>query len=158
LVTNEWDIIAKQLQHISEEVQMITLANYYLQTAAIKASRSEEKLLKENHCKRIKTNLVSLNSSRERKDKKCTKTEEDEKRNKSRGNYKTESSSKVTKINRDCPPAYLFKNLEKTQLPECLADMNPLTSSFKSTSKLLSKSHLPAEDIKRRKEHAAIIK
>lgn len=36
--------------------------------------------------------------------------------------------------------------------------MNPLTSSFKSTSKLLSKSHLPAEDIKRRKEHAAIIK
>lgn len=87
------------------------MTSYYLKNVAIKASRSEEKLLKENHCKRIKTNLVSLNSSRERKEKKCTKTEQDERRNKSRGNYKTESNTKVTKINRDYPPAYLFKNL-----------------------------------------------
>jgi hypothetical protein len=33
--------------------------------------------------------MVSLNSSRERRDKKYTKTEEDERRNKSKANYKT---------------------------------------------------------------------
>ena len=40
---------------------------------------------------------------------------------------------------------------------DSFAENNPLTSSFKST-KLLSKSHLPGDDIKRKKEHVALIK
>lgn len=55
---------------------------------------------------------MSLNSSRDRKEKKCTKTEEDEKRNKSKANYKTESSAKLLKVNKALP-SYLLQHLDK---------------------------------------------
>ena len=106
---------------------------------------------------------MSLNSSRDKKQKKCTKTEEDEKRYKSKANYKTESNSKVLKVNKALP-TYLLQHLDKQTKdaphPQCLMDMNPLQSSFKSTSKILSKSHIPsaAEQHRRKKEHVAYIK
>ena len=46
----------------------------------IENCKSEEKIRKDKSYKRIRTNLGSLNSSRDKKDKKYTKTEEDEKR------------------------------------------------------------------------------
>jgi hypothetical protein len=109
--------------------------------------------------------MISLNSSRDKRDKKFTKTEEDEKRNKSKANYKTESSSKLLKVNKSLP-GYLLQHLDKqnkdiANLPEFLADVNPLQSSIKSTSKLLSKSQLPvkSEEMKKKKEqHVAQIK
>jgi hypothetical protein len=109
--------------------------------------------------------MISLNSSRDKREKKFTKTEEDEKRNKSKANYKTESSSKLLKVNKSLP-GYLLQHLDKqnkdiANFPECLADLNPLQSSIKSTSKLLSKSQIPIknDEIKKKKDqHVAQIK
>ena len=48
---------------------------------------------------------------------------------------------------------HLDKQSKDSPLPECLMDFNPLQSSFKSTSKILSKSHIPsAADEHRRKK------
>ena len=109
-LTNQWDMVTREVQHISEQVEQITPHANLQYKNGIKASRSEDKLLKENHGKRVRTNMVSLNSSRERKEKKYTKTEEDEKRNKSKANYKTESTTKVSKVNK-AYPAYLLQHL-----------------------------------------------
>jgi uncharacterized protein YcbK (DUF882 family) len=56
--------------------------------------------------------MISLNSSREKREKKYTKTEEDERRNKSKANYKTESASKINKINKNYP-SYLVQCIDK---------------------------------------------
>jgi hypothetical protein len=61
------------------------------------------------------------------------------------------------KVNK-AEPTYLLQHLDK-QSPDFL-DINNLQSSFKSTSKVLSKSHIPsaAEEHRRKKEHQAYIK
>ena len=103
--------------------------------------------------------MFSLNSSRDKRDKKCTRTEEDEKRFKSKANYKTESGSKLVKVNKNIP-GYLMQIAPRDPpFPECLTEFNPLQCSFKSSSKLLSKSHLPTcPEERRKKEHVAQIK
>ncbi len=72
-------------------------------TVGLRECSSREKLTKnvdsynDNCGKRIKTNIpASLNTSRDKRDKKhTTKTEEDERRMKSKANYKTEANTMV---------------------------------------------------------------
>lgn len=74
---------------------------------------------------------------------------------------KTQSSAKLMKVNKALP-TYLFQHLDKQkdEFADGLHDMPPLQSSFKSSSKALSKSHLPsaADQHRRKKDHQAYIK
>lgn len=65
--------------HLCERVEKIEpySKKESLKTHGVDNCKSEEKLLKDNYFKRVKTNVMSLNSSRDKKEKKCTKTEED---------------------------------------------------------------------------------
>lgn len=154
------DRLIRELMRVSEQMERLEILSQREWRQGMEGSRSEEKLLKENFCKRVKTNMMSLNSSRDKKEKKCTKTEEDEKRNKSKANYKTESSSKLLKVNKAIPAYLLQQDRFNKDHPDCFVDHNPLQSSFKSTSKVLSKSHLPSgtEELRKKEQHRTQIK
>jgi len=117
--------------------------------------RSESKFRKDS--KRLKTNFVSLNSSRERKVKKNTKTEEDERRlmTEKVGIERDKKSSKV--------PAYISDYINKKNIKfgsdgsPTLEATSPNIENSKIISKL-SKTLCPEELTKKKKDNMALIK
>lgn len=125
-------------------------------TAEIEACRSESKLKKEQN-KRLKTNFVSLNSSREKK-KKNTKTEEDERR------LRTEKINFDTDKRNSKMPAYITDFINKKGqkgVVEGSSNTLELTSPNIEGSKLtskLSKTISPEEINRKKKDNMALIK
>lgn len=155
--------VKRELTEVSQKISSMKVVFKFTNFCRIGASdlencTSEGKLKKDSIPKRVKTNFGSLNSSREKKDKKYTKTEEDEKKIKNQRSLK--NSEKKNKI-----PTYIsdFINKKSSKMGSDGSSYNmEMTSpNVETVSKLtskLSKTISPEDIIKRKKEHHAVIK